>query len=253
MLKIVAVVVNMVVNHPLTIQWCLGWVCRPIRSSLVPELSVNQRQRGKSHFVPLIPSVPPIIFLFSRAHPLSYPFHNKLCGRKWPCNFEVQAKNCTLTGCCQVYFCFVIGCWILDLSLITIQIGFVPSPTLRVIESVLQCFLICLCMLFRVLLWPGGEDRWGGWANFLWRRGCYSERTETIAECQDLKIQSPQRCKGSVTARASIRVCSASLYIWCIFILNSFCITTSRVYFEHMYNCIIFIILPPGSLWIPED
>lgn len=187
--------------------------------------------------------------------------HNKLCGRKWPCNWSASPK---LHPDWLLSRLFLLRDRLLDLSskglsslltyiLITIQIGFVPSPTLRVIESVLQCFLICLCMLFRVLLWPGGEDRWGGWANLLWRRGCYSERTETIAECQDLKIQSPQRCKGSVTARASIRVCSASLYIWCIFILNSFCITTSRVYFEHMYNCIIFIILPPGSLWIPED
>lgn len=48
---------------------------------------------------------------------------------------------------------------------------------------------------FRLLLRPGGQVGRRGRADLLWRRGCYSERTETISECQDHSIQSPQRCK----------------------------------------------------------
>lgn len=65
----------------------------------------SEAERQKSLCAPSFPQFHLLFFLFSRAHPLSHPFHNKLRGRKWPCNFEVQAKNCTLTGCCHVYFC----------------------------------------------------------------------------------------------------------------------------------------------------
>lgn len=122
------------------------------------------------------------------------------------------------------------------------------SPTLIVFKQkwgilrLFQCLFLCVRMFFRILLWPGGENRWGGRANLLWRRGCYSEGTETLAECQDLTIQSPQRRKDSVG------VYSASFHILAVFLWTSFWMTTNRV-----SNCILFMISLLGSLWIPED
>lgn len=63
---------------------------------------------------------------------------------------------------------------------------------------------------FRVPLWQWGEDRWGGWANLLWRWSFDSERNQTITECQDDQIQGSQRCKTSI----------GDSHISCIFILH---------------------------------